>query len=75
MDGIIRDFYTHSFSAYVREKTRIIIDCPGDACGIHPEISHGIGGYRFRCHNVDNMTQQLVLLYALAQLQTMARAR
>ncbi len=35
------------------------VDCPGDACGLHPEhnaeydMKHG-GGYKFSCHNVDN---------------------
>ncbi|MDP2946315.1 MAG: hypothetical protein Q8N61_02580 [bacterium] len=54
------------------------VDCPGDACGLHPE--HGAEydmkygrGYKFSCHNVDNAGQQITLLAGLAALHDLAR--
>lgn len=50
------------------------VDCPGDACGLHP--SHGLEdgrGYEFSCHNVDTPQQQLTLLAGLAALHDKAR--
>ena len=51
------------------------VDCPGDACGLHP--SHGSveesQGYEFSCHNVDTPQQQLTLLAGLAALHDKAR--
>lgn len=58
---------------------RIIIDCPGDACGIHPaevycsDRDNEDIGYNFSCHNVDSPAQQLTLLVALAALHDRVR--
>ncbi|MBU6431662.1 MAG: hypothetical protein KGJ58_01880 [Patescibacteria group bacterium] len=57
---------------------RLIMDCPGDACGIHPEVWDELApdrGYKFSCHNVDNAIQQLTLLAGLAALHDMARTK
>lgn len=45
-------------------------DCPGNACGLHPEypsVKKG-EGYEFGSHNVDSPMQQLTLLAGLAAL-------
>lgn len=67
------DYY--GFNAYVGHNAWLIINCPGDACGIHPE-RHSLGedqGFEFSCHNVDGPGQQLMLLTGLAVLNDMAR--
>lgn len=66
------DYY---FRAYVRENGRFIIDCPGDACGLHPcdwDATNG-NGYEFTCYNVDTSAQQITLLAGLAALHDKAR--
>jgi hypothetical protein len=72
----LRSFYEHDFGAYVgNNKGGLVFNCPGDACGIHPEdwdIDEG-GGYKFSCHNVDNAAQQITLLAGLATLHDRAR--
>jgi len=73
--GQLKEFDKYSFRACLRESGSIIIDCPGNACGIHPEINtrwEGFG-YKFTCHNVDTPWQQLTLLTALAVLHDRAR--
>lgn len=76
MDGRMQGFYEHSFRSHLRDSGRLIVDCPGDACGLHPDMhySGGNDGYKFNCHNTDTMMQQLVLLSALAELQSFARS-
>ncbi len=52
------------------------VNCPGDACGLHPADSFGPQegrGYKFACHNVDNPMQQITLLAGLAALHDKAR--
>lgn len=48
------------------------VDCPGDACGLHPASGSTTMrerlGYEFQCHNTDTPTQQLTLLAGLAAL-------
>lgn len=70
------DCSSYGFKAYVGSKDGgVIIDCPGDATGIHPDewrIEKG-QGYKFCCHNVDNAAQQLTLLAGLAALHSKAR--
>lgn len=69
------DFW--DFEAYVRENAWLIIDCPGDACGLHPSDSYWKPdrGRNFSCHNLDNPMQQITLLTALAVLSDMAREK
>lgn len=76
MDGGIRNFYKHSFSARTQgENGWLTIDCPGDATGLHPNdhFRHEDEGYSFTCHNLDNPMQQLCLLAALGALNYTAR--
>lgn len=57
------------FGANIRDGY-LILDCPGDACGIHTS-EHGtqIGtGARFSCHNVDTPAQALTLITGIANL-------
>ena len=63
-----------SFEVTLRNG-RLIINCPGDACGVHPENWHEINdnGYEFNCHNTDNPMQQIALLAGLAALHDEAR--
>ena len=63
-------------SFWVRLKNgRLIMNCPGDACGIHPEnwYEENDKGYEFNCHNVDSPMQQITLLAGLAALHDEAR--
>lgn len=75
MCGEMKSFYQYSFRAHLQNSGRLIVDCPGDACGIHPDVSYDIdgNGYKFNCHNTDNMLQQMTLLSALAMINTLAR--
>lgn len=64
------------FQAYLEENAWLIINCPGDACGIHPSDSYGWNpgkGKAFDCHNMDSPGQQIMILVALAILSDMAR--
>ena len=69
------------FDAYdfkmMMKNGRIIMDCPGDACGVHPSEDYWDDkeetGYKFSCHNVDNPMQQLTFLAGLAALHDKAR--
>lgn len=70
-------FYDYQFRINLNDG-RLIIDCPGDACGIHPDQTDQNffsekSGYQFSCHNVDNPLQQLTLLASLATLHDEAR--
>lgn len=67
------DFW--NFEAYVMENSWLIIDCPGDACGLHPSDSYWKTGRgrNFSCHNLDNPIQQIDLLTALGVLSDEAR--
>ena len=69
-----QELYQYSFNAYV-QKGHFIINCPGDACGLHPSdwYAHEGRGYEFSCHNVDSAIQQITLLVGLATLNDMAR--
>lgn len=69
--GIVRE---HSFDVRIN-NSGLIINCPGDACGIHPDnwYFRDAEGYRFGSHNVDTPAQQLTLLTGLASLHDIAR--
>ncbi len=74
MFGEVEDFHQHSFHSWVTGGN-LIIDCPGDACGIHPsphvhDIRRGYG-VEFTCHNVDGWYQELILLCGLAAAASM----
>ena len=72
----LTDFDGHRFRACVDyDSGWLNVDCPGDACGLHPS-SHDIRqgeGYEFSCHNVDSPAQQITLLAGLAALHDRAR--
>ncbi len=66
---------THNIWACVRAGGKFLANCPGSACGLHPEDMNNRPepeGYKFSCHNVDTCAQQLTLLTALAALSDMA---
>ncbi len=69
-----REFHEYDFNAYL-SKGRFVINCPGDACGLHPSdwYSFKNEGFEFSCHNVDSAVQQLTLIVGLAKLCDMAR--
>lgn len=71
-----KEYYEHDFSAWL-SKGRFIINCPGDACGLHPSDWHSFKdeGFEFSCHNVDSAIQQLTLIVGLAKLCDMAREK
>ncbi len=69
-------FEKHSFRAWQSLPGNLMLDVPGDACGIHPsscagEISKD-RGIEWSCHNVDSPLQQLTLLTGLAAMCDMA---
>lgn len=83
----IKTAYSHMFAglrgsdennlkAYLNtEAGSLIINCPGNSCGLHPSdwcIEEG-QGYHFSSHNVDTSMQQLTLLSGLAALHDKAR--
>jgi hypothetical protein len=59
----------------VNDNGWLNVNCPGDACGLHPADSffRDGKGYEFACHNVDNPMQQITLLAGLAALHDKAR--
>lgn len=63
------------FETRLGENGGLILNCPGNACGILPaynSMSEG-RGYELTCHNVDNYVQQLTLIAGLAVLHDIAR--
>jgi hypothetical protein len=74
----IKDWiFEHDFRAYVNEGF-LIVDCPGNACGLNPTSFNSFygeknNGYEFSCHNVDTPAQQLTLLAGLAALHDKVR--
>lgn len=76
MNGRLEPYSEDSFRAHIYDEGRIILDCPGDRCGIYipPEQRHStFRGREFSSHNVDNPSQQLTLLAGLAALHDKAR--
>lgn len=75
MFGGLHHLNEHYFRAHSRGNGGFIIDCPGNACDLHPsEWNRPEGkGYQFGCHNVDNTAQQITLLAGLAALHDKAR--
>ena len=72
----LQGYDQHYFRSFTRQTNgRIIIDVPGNACGIHPTHSgwDGNEGCEFASHNVDSPMQQLSLIAGLAALHDMAR--
>ena len=63
------------FKAQLLHPNYLVLDCPGDACGVH-QSHHGERpdrGSEFTCHNLDSAAQQLTLLSGLAVLHDLAR--
>ena len=76
MDGRIQDFYKYSFRASISSNNGwLCVDCPGDACGLHPSSGYmeKDRGFEFSCHNTDTSMQQLVLIASLASLHDLVR--
>lgn len=71
-----REHFEWDFRAYIADQRGWLnVDCPGDACGLHP-VHGSVGkreGYEFSCHNVDTVAQQLTLLAGLGALHDKAR--
>ncbi|MEI6420166.1 MAG: hypothetical protein WCO30_00905 [bacterium] len=66
----------HQFSAWQSLPGNLILDVPGDACGIHPspdvrKIAEN-DGCEWTCHNVDSPLQQLTLITGLAAMCDLA---
>lgn len=64
-----KEYYQYDFNAWI-SKGMFVINCPGNACGLHPSdwYSFKNEGFKFSCHNVDSSAQQLTLLAGLAVL-------
>lgn len=89
VEATIRDVYVHMFPSYrrfddsdyrafVRRNGQLIIDVPGNACGLYVagdsmSLHEASGPMKLSCHNVDGHHQQLALLSGLAALSGMAR--
>jgi hypothetical protein len=77
MFGALRFGQEHDLWAKIENDSGWLnVNCPGDACGLHPGDSYGPQkkrGYEFACHNVDNPMQQITLLAGLAALHNKAR--
>lgn len=60
------------FRAVLHNDWHLLLDCPGNACGINALDPNGDGnknaGYKFSCHNVHSVVQQLTLLAGLIKL-------
>lgn len=71
----LKRFDIHSFKIMVWEDGGLLIDCPGDACGVHPNSHERRAGrgYELTCHNVDSPAQQLTLITGLAAIHDRAR--
>jgi len=70
-----RDFMLRRIEAKLLHPGYLILDCPGDACGLHMS-DHGntsSEGAEFTCHNLDSPAQQITLLAGLAALHDQAR--
>jgi len=65
----LREFSEYSINAWI-DNGKFILNCPGDACGLHPSDWHSCKeeGFEFSCHNVDSSIQQITLLAGLACL-------
>lgn len=63
-------FGDHSYRASFRHNGQLLIDVPGDACGLYVDgfDVKPSGAMELSCHNVDGHHQQLALLCGLAAL-------
>jgi len=73
-----KKFADFSFRANVRNGGQLIIDVPGDACGLYVDgfsrsLTDPSEAMKLDCHNVDGHHQQLTLLCGLAAVSGMAR--
>jgi hypothetical protein len=73
-----RRFDDFHFRAYVHQHGQLIIDVPGEACGLYVDgmsrsLKEASGPIELDCHNVDSPAQQLTLLSGLAALAGMTR--
>lgn len=73
-------FGDYNYRASVRDNGQLIIDVPGDACGLYVDgmsrsLKESSGPMGLDCHNVDGAHQQLALLAGLAALCGMVRKK
>jgi len=66
------------YEAYIRDNGQLIINVPGDACGLFVDgfsdsLHENAGPMELSCHNVDSPVQQIALLAGLAALSGKAR--
>ena len=65
MMGASRLYDRYCFNAWL-DNGNLVINCPGDACGIHPSPSvqniHSGCGVEITCHNLDSPHQLITLL-------------
>ena len=66
-------FGDFGFQAHVRDRGQLILDVPGDACGLFVDgfsssLREVSGPMELSCHNVDGHHQQLTLFVGLAAL-------
>lgn len=71
-------FGDFDYRANVHRNGQLIIDVPGDGCGLYVDgcsksLQEASGPMRLNCHNVDGHHQQLALLCGLAAISGMAR--
>lgn len=73
----VDDFNSYGFIVDISDKGGLILDCPGDVCGIQPSSFCGKEnqGYEFNCHNVDSPAQQITLISGLAALYDIERRK
>lgn len=75
MLGAQSKYVKYEFSSWV-QNGGLVTNCPGDACGLHPdsfESIHKGQGQKYSCHNVDSPMQQLTLFSGLCYLHDRAR--
>lgn len=73
-----RRFGDHDYRASIRRNGQLILDVPGNACGLYVDgfdqsLRESSGPMKLGCHNVDGHHQQLALFSGLAAFAGMAR--
>ncbi len=68
-------FDDYSYRADIRNNGQLILDVPGNACGLYVDgsLREASGPIELHCHNVDGHHQQTTLLCGLAALSGMIR--
>lgn len=75
MLGAQNRYTSYEFRSWI-QNGGLVTNCPGNACGLHPESWESIEskrGQKYSCHNVDSPMQQLTLFSGLCYLHDRAR--